>query len=240
MAGADVVEARVDDAVVDEAHRLAREEPADAPLRVGAHVRRETVAQRIGQPVDQRDVAEDVAPPDVGAVRLEGVQAVGREGHDDAPGPRHAHHLGHGAPVVVDVLDDLVGEDEVEVVVRVGQGLADGQHDVGQAAVGWPPPTRSGSTSMPWTSSRVLAEATHVGADAAAHVEDARVLEVHEAAHHLQPAVLAVAPRVAGTPALDGGLRGLLGLGWGRRGHPRYGTAPRRPPAGRRVQRARG
>ncbi len=97
MAAADVVEARVDDAVVDEAHRLAGEEAAEAAPRVGAHVRCEAVAQRVGQPVDERDVAEDVALAEVGAVRLEGIQAVGREDHDGAAGLRHAHHLGDGA-----------------------------------------------------------------------------------------------------------------------------------------------
>ena len=234
MAGADVVEARVDDAVVDEAHRLTHEEPLDAAHGVGAHVRREAVAQRVGQPVDEGDVAEDVATTEVGAVRLEGVQAVGCEGHDGAARPGHAHHLGGRGAVVIDVLDDLVAEDEVEVVIGVGQVLADRQHDVGQFLAGLGHPLLLDLDAVDVIA--VLAEAAHVGADAAAHVEHTRVLEVDVLAHHLEAAVLAVAPRVAGPAALDGRGRRLLGLVgpgrvwqvgcWARGRHraQRYGT----------------
>ena len=123
MAGADIVEAGIDAAVVHQAHRLAHEQSLDAAHGVGAHVGNEAVTQRVGQPVDEGDIAEHVAAPDVGAVGLEGVETVGREGHDGAARPGDPHHLGSRGPVVIDVLDDLVGEDQVEVVVGVGQGL---------------------------------------------------------------------------------------------------------------------
>ncbi len=111
-------------------------------------------------------------------------------------------------PVVVDVLDDLVREDEVEVIVRIGQGLADADHDVGQLGAGLGHPLRLDLDAVDVIGE--VAEAAHVGADAAADVEDRGALEVDEPAHHLQAAVLAVAPRVAGPPALDRGAGGLL------------------------------
>ena len=82
-----------------------------------------------------------------------------------------------------DVLDDLVGEDQVEVVVGIGQVLAHGQHDVGQLRAGLGDALLLDLDAVDVVG--VLAEAAHVGADAAADVEHARVLEVDEPAHHL-------------------------------------------------------
>ena len=133
---------------------------------------------------------------------LEGVEPVRREGDDGAARPRHADHLGGRGPVVVDVLDDLVGEDEVEVVVGVGQGLAHAEHDVGQLRAGLGDPLRLDLDAVDVVAEYWRKRRTYVPMpQPTSRMRGA--LEVHEAAHHLEPAVLAVAPRVARPPALD-------------------------------------
>ncbi len=220
VACADVVETRVDGAMVDQPHGLPREKSLDALHGIGADMRREPVAQRIGQPVDQGDVAEDVALPEVGAVCLEGVQPIWREGHDVAAGLGHSHHLRGGGAVVRDVLDHFIGEDQVEVVIRIGEVLAHREHDVGQLGTRLRHAFRFDLDAVDVFA--VLAEAPHVRADAAAHIEHPRPLKIHESADHLQPSVLAIAPGVAGPAALDGRGGRLFGLLLHR--PQRYGT----------------
>jgi len=69
--------AGVDLAVIDHAHRQAIEQAAQAGRGVRTHVRRQAVAQRVRQVIDERGVAEMVAASPVMAVGLERVKAVG-------------------------------------------------------------------------------------------------------------------------------------------------------------------
>jgi len=175
-------------------------------------VRRKAVADRIRKPVDERDVAEHVALAEVRTVRLEGVQPVRRKDHDRAARLRDANGLRDRLAVVVDVLDHLVREDHVEVIVGKGERLAGCQVDVRQLQARLRDPVGLDVDAVHVVG--VLAEAPHIRADAAADVEDTRTLERHEATHHLEAAVLAEAPAVTGTSALDrrGGMDVVVGL----------------------------
>ena len=95
MARADVVEARVDRPDGARVAPVGRQRCAPCRMhRVGAHMRREAVTQRIGQPVDERDVAEDVA---LARSRLRasrrGRGGWGRRQRWCLPGLRHADHF---------------------------------------------------------------------------------------------------------------------------------------------------
>ncbi|RME60196.1 MAG: hypothetical protein D6790_09695, partial [Caldilineae bacterium] len=82
----DVVVARIDLGEADDPHRLAQEEAQQPARRIGAHMRRQPIAQRIRQVVDEGRVAEVVDAPPVVAVGLEGIPAIGREDHPPTAG----------------------------------------------------------------------------------------------------------------------------------------------------------
>ena len=121
-------------------------------------------------------------------MRLEGVQPIGREDHDGAARLGDTHHLGRRGAIVIDVLDDLVGEDHVEVIVGVGQCLTHREHDVGQALAGLGDAIRFDLDTVNVVA--VVAEAAHVRADATADVEDAGILQRDVAPHHLEASIL--------------------------------------------------
>jgi hypothetical protein len=119
----ELVEARVDLGVRDQAHRRAAKERQQLPARVGAHVRRKPIAPARRQPVDERLIAKIVTPAPVNPVRLEGVPTVGDEDHRPPAGPQHARDLAAGRAVVADVLQHLVAEDHVECAIGERQPL---------------------------------------------------------------------------------------------------------------------
>ncbi len=141
-AGDDVVVAGKDARVVNGADGETIEEAAQASGGIGPDVGGQIIAQRRGQPIDQRRVAEMVSPAPKDAVCLERVEPVGDK-DDDAPASppftstklstsgrlrtaRHAHHLGHAGPVIGHVLQYLVGKDHVKGSVGEGEALARG------------------------------------------------------------------------------------------------------------------
>ena len=71
-------------------------------------MRRELVAQKIGQPADQRNVAEDVPLAEIRAVRLEWIQAIRREDDDVSAALADAMRFADRLRVVGDVFDDFV------------------------------------------------------------------------------------------------------------------------------------
>src|SRR5438094_815146 len=79
-----------------------------------ARVGHEAVAQRVGEPVDERDVAEDEALAEVDPVRLERIEAVRGVDHGVAAGGDDAQRLAESFAVVAHVLDHFVEHDDVE------------------------------------------------------------------------------------------------------------------------------
>ncbi len=193
-----VVEAGIDDAVMHDA-RLGRIEQAAQPAGgVGAHVRRQAVAQRVGQIIDERGVAEMVAAAPVMAVRLEGIEAVRAEDHDPTAGPDHPQHLPRRGPVVGHMLDHLVGEEHIEAGVgerqRLGRRDDDPPLPGGRLA-------RHGEVNLDAGHVRTeTAELLGVHPDAAAGIQDGRAIELRPLAHQRQPAFLSRAPHVGGMP----------------------------------------
>jgi hypothetical protein len=200
-AGDDVVVAGKDLRVVDDADREAGEEAAQPADGVGADVGSQPVAQRRRQPVDQRHVAKVIAPAPEYTVRLEGIAPVGDE-DDDAPArPGHAHHLGHAGPVVGDVLQHLVGEDDVEGSVGEREVLADG---LDHASGPLPRLQHPLALDLDAKDVRGLAqEGSGVHPHAAPHVEHAPARERHPAAHHPQSPFLPRPPDVGGFTAVS-------------------------------------
>ena len=82
----DIVVARVNDVMVHDTHGQTLEQRLQTGLGVRAHMRRQPITQRIGQPVDEGRVAEMVLPAPVVAVGFEGVETVGAEDDGAAAG----------------------------------------------------------------------------------------------------------------------------------------------------------
>ena len=121
---------------MEDAHREALEEAAQAAPGVDPDVTSQLVPQRVGQVVDQRDVAEAILAPPEDAVGLPEPEAVGGK-DDDAPADLcHPVGFAHGLAVVVHVLQDFVEQDHVEKAVGEGQFLGGGGLDVGQLLAG--------------------------------------------------------------------------------------------------------
>jgi len=81
-------------------------------------VRREDVTHDVGHPVSHNwQVARSVVfAAEEKAVRFERVESIRRIHDDVATGCQHPKRLLNAAPIVVDVLDDLVEQDDVEAL----------------------------------------------------------------------------------------------------------------------------
>ena len=100
----------------DDAHRLAREQPAQATSSIGADVRRKAVTQRIRQVVDQGCIAKMVFAAPIMAVSLKGILALRADDHDFPAGPGYPYHFRCGCPVILHMFDHFVGEYQIEVI----------------------------------------------------------------------------------------------------------------------------
>src|SRR5690606_33759773 len=116
----------VDVGVVDDTEVRVLDQTAPVSVAVGAGMRDEAVTERRGEPVHERDVAENVATAQVNAVRLEWVEPVGCVEDAGASRSQDARDLADRLPVVLDVLDDLVQDDDVHAAVTHGERLPSG------------------------------------------------------------------------------------------------------------------
>jgi hypothetical protein len=126
-AGGNVVEAGVNVGTDDEVDIEAGEEALDAAAGVNPDVVAETIADEIGQVVDQRQEAEYKTVAEKKAVGLERVKTVRRIDDDASTGAGAAIGFQDGLAIVGDVLDDLVQEDDVEGVLNEGKVLGLGE-----------------------------------------------------------------------------------------------------------------
>ncbi len=166
--------------------------------------------QRPWQIVDQRDIAEPIAPVPEDAVRLEGIAAIGDEDHGPAARTQHPRELGHGLPVVGDVLEHLVGQDQVEAVVGERQTLAGGAGDgqsIGAGLAG-----ARGVELNPARRACVRCKSLQVQPEAAAVIQHASGRPLSGGGqNHLQSALLPGAPDVRRLAAQRGELQIALG-----------------------------
>src|SRR3990172_9162798 len=121
-----------DDVIVSaEYHRASHEaqwQPGEqalqAPPRIGAHMWDKAVPPARRQVIDQGYIAKAVAPAPVDAVGFEGIAPVGDKERQASLRFQDTHYLDQGGPVVSDVLEHLVAEDQVEALRRKRQALA--------------------------------------------------------------------------------------------------------------------
>ena len=119
----DVVEAGIDDAVMYHACLGRIEQGTQLRAGVGAHVRRQAIAQGVGQVVDEGGVAEMIAAAPVVAVRFEGIETVRAEDHDAAAHCGYAQHFLRCGPIIAHMLDHLVREYHIEGSIGEGERL---------------------------------------------------------------------------------------------------------------------
>ena len=112
--------------MMENTHREAVEKATQAAPGVDPDVTSQPVPQRVGQVVDQRDVAKVVLAPPKDAVGLPGPEAVGGKDDDASTDLGHPMGLAHGLPVVVHVLEDLVEHFARPVMVWLPNHLATG------------------------------------------------------------------------------------------------------------------
>ena len=143
-----------------------------------------------------------VAAPVV-AVRLEGIPAVGAEYHGAPAGLQHSQHLLQGQPVILHMLQHFVGEHGVEALAGVGQLLGSGDDRLGRR--------RPRLQRPAWLDVKernrspvALTYLRGVHANAAAGFQHERVLQPRMTRNHLQAALLAGAPHIAGLTAQRG------------------------------------
>src|SRR5262245_42783786 len=87
VAGTDVVDAWSDDGPLQPTTGEAVRKRLEAATGAGAGVRNKSVTSDVGQVVHQRNVTEDEAATKIDAVRLDRVEAIGREDEHSAAGP---------------------------------------------------------------------------------------------------------------------------------------------------------
>ncbi len=121
--GVDAVVAGKDLRVPPDEDRLSYEQVQEAAVGIGSHVRGKLAAQSVREIVDQRRIAEMVDALPVVAVGLKRKEAVGDENGCAAPDPQDAYDFGRGQTVVLYMLQDFMGQDQIESPFRIGELL---------------------------------------------------------------------------------------------------------------------
>lgn len=101
------------------------EERADIAGAIGADVRSEFFAERIGEPADEGDIAEYISAAEIRAVRLEWIETVRRKDDDAAAASHNAMGFANCLRIVGNVLDDFVEQNSVESGVGEWQRFRD-------------------------------------------------------------------------------------------------------------------
>ncbi len=123
----DLVVAGVDLRVREDFAVEVGEERAEVTGAIGADVRGESVAEGVGEPADEGDVAEDVTAAKIGAVRFERIEPVRRKDDDAAAAFHDAMRFANCLRIVRDVFDDFVEQDSVEGVIGEGEKFRGGE-----------------------------------------------------------------------------------------------------------------
>ena len=203
--GYNIIEPRVDLAMVDDLDWLTGKERHQTAAGVCSHVRCQTVAHEIRQPVDKRCVAKMIAPLPIIAVCLEWVKPVGGKDHDLSTRCGHTYHLTGSRSIVAHVLNDFVREDHVEATIGKGQCFGRRNDDARSgrgACARWCHTAgsclrRDGEINLdPGHKCAEAAKLCGVSADAATRIQDACALKVDPAAYQGQPSLLPGAPDI--------------------------------------------
>lgn len=195
-----LVIARIDLRVRDDGARQAIDQFADAAARVGAHVRREALAQRIGQIWNDWDIAEVIVAAPEKSMRLERPQPVRRKDDHPPAGPRHAQRLRDGGAIVLHVLDHLVQEGHVKRIGHKRKLLRERLGEARQMGL-----LQSFKLDVHSKRKRaVLRELVDIRADAAADVQHTLLIERSVLVDEAESSILSKAPDIAGMAERDG------------------------------------
>ncbi|MPN23673.1 hypothetical protein SDC9_171066 [bioreactor metagenome] len=199
-AGDDVIVGAKDGAFCDDLHRHAGKQLTQTLAGVHVHMRGQAVTQFPREIVDKGDVTKVILTAPVDAVSLKAIAAVGAENHHTSAGFEGAHDLVSAFMVVLNVFQYLVTQDQIKGIVGEGQEFTHTAQHVGAFLVGIQGTFKFNIQTDGKVAGSV--EAHQVRAKPAAVLKNAAIDAITGGIeHHLQAALLAVAPHVRGFAA---------------------------------------
>ena len=220
-----VVEAGVDMCAHDEIDIQAVEEPANVSLPVNAHVVAKAIPNKVRHVVDEREEPKNKPVSQVKAMCFEWIQPIRRVNNDASTWARASHCLPDRFPIIGDVLDDFVEENDVEAFILKGQAFRLGEGQARQVIVRLLHPVLLNVDSE--YAIRKSMEGADPGAHAASDIENRLVFEGNVPTKEIETPVLTAPPYIAGVAAKNkSGRGGQCGqgrppiLGWGQSPKP--------------------
>ena len=201
VTGDDVVVSAEDTGVMDNSHRQPPEQAEQAAPCIRPYMGSQPVPQEVRQVIDQGSVSEMIFSPPIMPVCLNRIPAIRAEDDHPATGPEHTHHLLHRRLIIPDMLDHFVREDQIEGVVRVGDGLSRCNVDVRDALEGRLSPIFLNIKGIHM--GRVFQQAGGVSPQPAACLQYPGISGLPPAADHRQAPLLPRPPDVAGSAPLS-------------------------------------